>query len=366
MNSYLYELPQYPCREDVWDKLARETRPIAVYGMGSGADKLFSRFEKYGIKVAEVFASDGFVRGHSFRGYKVRSFSEIKEAYSDFVIVLSFASNRQDVVGMLADIDRMYEMYVPDMPVAGEDEYFDREFYNLHYERIRAVYDSLADETSRRIYSAVINYRISGKLSYLLSGYSEREEMYSLISGRKIRTAVDLGAYNGDTAKEAIEYFPELEKIYAVEPDPKNYKRLLKFAESSSLPIETRCAAVWSEVGQGSFIGSGNRNSSVASTASYQHKDVETELISLDSLGLDCVDYVKYDVEGAEYEALVGSCETVRKFSPTLLVSLYHRSRDVFSLIEFVTENFPSYKLYVRRLYSVPAWELNLIAVPIE
>ena len=70
-------LPEYPCKSDVWDVLARETRPIAVYGMGNGADKLFRRFEKYGIKVSEVFASDGFVRGHSFRGFKVKSFSDI-------------------------------------------------------------------------------------------------------------------------------------------------------------------------------------------------------------------------------------------------------------------------------------------------
>ena len=90
------KLPTFPCTADVWDVLAGEKRPIMVYGMGNGADKLFRRFEKYGIKVAEVFASDGFVRGHSYRGYKVKSFSEIKASYSDFVIVLSFASNRKD------------------------------------------------------------------------------------------------------------------------------------------------------------------------------------------------------------------------------------------------------------------------------
>ena len=48
-----------------------------MYGMGNGADKLFARFSEYGIEVKEVFASDGFVRGHSFRGYTVKSFSDI-------------------------------------------------------------------------------------------------------------------------------------------------------------------------------------------------------------------------------------------------------------------------------------------------
>jgi len=95
-----YSLPEYPCTLDMWDELARETRPIMVYGMGNGADKLFCRLDRYGVIVREVFASDGFVRGHSFRGYKVKSFSEIKEQYDDFVILLSFGTNREEVLDM--------------------------------------------------------------------------------------------------------------------------------------------------------------------------------------------------------------------------------------------------------------------------
>ena len=70
-------LPEYPVESDMWDTLASETRPIVVYGMGNGADKLIERFDKYGIKISDIFASDGFVRGHFFRGFRVMSFSEI-------------------------------------------------------------------------------------------------------------------------------------------------------------------------------------------------------------------------------------------------------------------------------------------------
>ena len=91
-----YSLPKYPCKSDMWDELSSESRPIVVYGIGNGADKLIERFDKYGIKIADFFASDGFVRGHFFHGYRVKSFSEIRELYSDFVIVLSFASNKDD------------------------------------------------------------------------------------------------------------------------------------------------------------------------------------------------------------------------------------------------------------------------------
>ena len=108
-------LPEYPLNRDMWDELASESRPIVVYGMGNGADKLIKRFEKYNIEISDFFASDGFVRGHFFHGKRVKSFAEIKTEYSDFVIVLSFASNRREVLDMLLDIDREYDMYIPDI-----------------------------------------------------------------------------------------------------------------------------------------------------------------------------------------------------------------------------------------------------------
>jgi len=366
MSDIRYGLPQYPCVGDMWDALAKETRPIVVYGMGNGADKLFRSLEKYGVTVADVFASDGFVRGHSYRGYRVKSFSEIRDTYSDFVILLSFASNRREVVEMISGIDREYELLIPDMPVAGEDEYFDRDFYNANYERIRAVYDALADDRSKNTYAAVLNYKLTGKLEYLLGAYTEREEMYSLIiSSKEIRTVVDAGAYNGDTAKEAEEYFSSLERIYAIEPDRRNFKKLCRYAQESKTEITPINAAVWDRCESGEFIVSGNRNSSVSSTASHEHTVDNVPLVTVDCLKIS-PQYIKYDVEGAEREALLGSLETIKKSRPALLVSIYHRSRDIFSLQELLSEISSGYRFYVRRLYSIPAWELNLIALPIE
>ena len=169
------KLPEYPIKTDMWDLLSAEKRPIVVYGMGNGADKLITRFEKYNVRISDFFASDGFVRGHTFHGMRVKSFSEIKEAYDDFVIVLSFASNRAEVIDMLAAINDEYDMYVPDMPVAGE-EYFDREFYNMHYEEILSAYNALSDENSKNAYASIINYKLTGRMIHLMNAYSEKDD----------------------------------------------------------------------------------------------------------------------------------------------------------------------------------------------
>ena len=54
--------------------------------MGNGADKIINEFENQGIEYQDVFASDGFVRGHSFRGKRVLSYSEAIEKYGEDII----------------------------------------------------------------------------------------------------------------------------------------------------------------------------------------------------------------------------------------------------------------------------------------
>lgn len=355
------QLPIAPVSCDIWDKIKDETRPIVVYGMGNGADKLFERLSQYGVTPSDIFASDGFVRGHSFRGMRVKSFSEIKEQYDDFVILLSFATNRREVLDMLYKLDSEYEVYVPDMPVAGCEEYFDKEFYNSHYEEILAAYSCLADDRSREVYAATVCYKLTGRMSYLRASGCDRNELYSLLPTATIQSIVDVGAYNGDTIREAIDFFPSLARAVAIEPDPKTYKRLRKYIDTEErIEIISHNAAAWSGVAVGVFQSSANRNSSVSSTSSYEHHDREIPLITVDSLDL-VPDYIKYDVEGAEMEALIGSRETISRSKPSLLVSLYHRSRDIFEIINYLHREYPDYKLALRRLECVPAWELDLI-----
>ena len=359
-----YSLPAYPLKNDMWEELKNESRPIVIYGMGNGADKLFDRLDKFGIKVSDVFASDGFVRGHSFRGYLVKSFSEIKATYSDFVILLSFASNRSEVIDMLAQINESHDMYVPDMPVAGVEEYFDKDFYNANYQAIVDAYSSLADDESRAIFSSVINYKLSGRMKYLLECYSTRDEIYSLMPTEKMSRAVDAGAYNGDTVREMKGYFPNLEEVYAIEPDKKNFKKLEKYSVAESeINVISINAGAWCESAGSLIFSSGNRNSTVVATASFEHTEDTVILETIDNLATGKIDYIKYDVEGAESEAITGSDDTIRSCKPTLLVSLYHRSRDIFDIVNRIKMDYPFYDLYLRRLRCLPAWEIDLVAV---
>ncbi len=360
---------------DLWRYLCRSDKHIVMYGMGNGADKVLSVCERYNIEVEDFFASDGFVRGHCFHGKRVLSYSETVEKYGrdNMIVLLSFASSLPDVLENIYRISEECEFYAPDVPVFG-NEIFNFEYCKAHERQINEARELLADCESRRIFDLIIDYKLSGDIKYLRDAESSRDEAYrEILHSDKIETAADLGAYNGDSARELLSYAENLKKIIALEPDRRNFRKLSEYAEKFSeqgIDIEAHNLGAWSVKDTLVFDSSGNRNSGLLQNASSftdlgaKKKFSEVEVTSLDSL-LDGrgVDYIKYDVEGSEREALLGARETIRKYSPSLLVSLYHRSGDIFELPLLVKQLNPDYKLYLRRMRYIPAWDINLYAV---
>ena len=350
---------------DLWEYLAsQKDKKIVMYGMGNGADKIIAVCERYGIEIADFFASDGFVRGHAFHGKRVLSYSEAKEKYGkeNIIVLLSFASSLPDVLGLIKAVAAECELYAPDVPVAGS-ELFNFEFYEASKAKIDAARALFADEESKRIYDNVIKYKLTGDVKYLFNAENEKDEVYSDILGaHRFERAVDAGAYNGDTARELSLYAPSLKKIIALEPDRRNFRKLSEYAAGETrFYLSLHNNAAWDKEETLIFDASGNRNAGVNPAAK---KTVEVTGVSIDSLADEAIDYIKYDVEGAEREALLGSRETIEKYRPALLVSIYHRSADIFELPLMIHEMAPDYKLYLRRYPYVPAWDLNLLAVP--
>ena len=378
---------------DLWHYLKSQAdsgRPILLYGMGNGADKIIAVCEAYGIPVADFFASDGFVRGHSFHGKVVLSFSQACEKYGteNMIVLLSFASSRPEVLETIDRVASACEMYIPDVPVCGT-ELFNAEFYESHLHEINAARALLADEESRRVYDGIIQYKLTGRMDILRTTESDPADAYrNILHAEEFLTAADLGAYNGDSIRDLRLYAPRLRDVIAFEPDRRNFRKLTEYATAlweagDTLTVHPVQAGAWSHTATLTFHGSGNRNAGLTdapaeakgnilpSTADnpYFGKTAEVAVTSLDTVCEDIlqanthVDYIKYDVEGAETEALLGSREIIRRDSPALLVSAYHRSADLFRLPLLVHELNPAYKLYLRRMAGVPAWDINLYAV---
>ena len=348
---------------DLWKYLAQTEKNIVMYGMGNGADKILAICEKYGIEIKDFFASDGFVRGHSFHGKTVLSYSAAKEKYGaeNMIVLLSFASSLPDVLENIYKIASECELYAPDVPVCGSN-LFSIEFYNENIDKINQVRELLADELSKKIYDCVIAYKLTGDIKHLRDAESDKAEAYSLLGAENFRRVADLGAYNGDTIREMMTVSPLLSEVFAFEPDRRSFRKLNDFCGSITAPptIHAINAAAWNEDTSLLFGDEGNRNSGICAKA----KTVYVEARSLDGvLSGQAVDYIKYDVEGAEKEAIEGSSNTILTCRPKLLVSAYHRSEDIFELPLQIHALRPDYKLYYRRHPYIPAWDLNLLCI---
>ena len=361
---HLHDLP------DLWERLQSTQKNIVLYGMGNGADKILDVCAQKSITVRDIFANEDFVRGQEFHGMRVKTWEEIKTTYGseNVIVLLAFGTARQEVIEQILRVASETELYAPDLPVFGEG-LFDKEFAASHLPELERTRAMFGDLESLRIFDAIVEYKITGNLRLLLSARSDPAEVWeSVVQADRLTAAGDLGAYTGDTARELLEVAPHLQTVYAMEPDARNFRKLELYAQSETrakiLPIR---AAAWNMAENLSFDAEGNRNAAISENRSAVLASRPVKAVELPALPPDevfrgaRVDYLKFDVEGAEREALEGSAQTLNRWHPTLLVSLYHRVDDLFALPLMIGERFPFYKsFFLRRFGGIPAWDLNL------
>lgn len=338
--------------QNVWDALKSSGKPTVLYGMGLGAEKIMDALALFGVEVSDIFASDEFVRGHSFRGFRVLKYSEVCEKYDDFNVVLCFASRLDSVIERIEAINREHTVYAPDVPVAGGG-LFSREFIAEHEKEFDRVYSLLADRESRRVYLDILNFKVSGKIEYLLSSFANKDTIYrDILKLGSDENIIDLGAYDGDTIREfLVATDSEYAYITALEPDEKNFKKLLANTEELD-NISCLNMGAWNKRDTLIFSKKAGRNSRLSS------EGVSVEVIDVDSLEI-AASFIKMDIEGSELRALEGAESTIKKHLPKLYICAYHRNEDLFTLPLKVRSLSDRYKIYFRHSKYIPAWESN-------
>ena len=347
--------------QSVWSRLKEETRPIVLYGMGDGADKILAQFDRLGIRAGGVFASDEFARGNLFHGFSVSKLSDTTaELGEDIVIVISFASQRPEVLAKMYELDAGYDVVAPDVPVV-PGPLFDEAFVREHSADMQRAYELLADERSREVFLDTVRFKLSGRLKYLRNSESGKDEVFeNILRPGADEHFSDLGAYNGDTIRELLHYTDgRFASVTALEPDRRSFRKLNEWASANITGDVTLVqAGAWNEDTVKYFTDQAGRQSRVAGQGK------ETQMRALDSVlsGRPCT-YLKMDVEGAEREAIAGAEKTIRQYAPKLNIAAYHRSEDFFQLPLLIHALQPSYRLYLRHHPYVPAWDTNLYAI---
>lgn len=352
--------------KDLWNYLKEEYgkgRPIALYGTGDGADKICARLDSDGICASAVFASSGFVRDRYFRDMKVESFDSVMSRVNDPIVLVCFGSSRPDVIALIDEVSSAAETYAPDVPVCGGDV-FDGSFYEKHKDEIDKVSELLSDDMSRTCLDNIVQARLSGDIGYLHAAECSPNDIYDLVDLPDNAVFFDLGAYTGDTVKEFTELYPSIKHVVAVEPEPRNFRKLEALAGSDDLTCRDvrTLRALISDVCCNSHIlpsarGRGTRE---------KGEGIPTKALTVDQIVRDTgliPDLIKYDVEGNEIKGILGAAETIREHKPLLKIACYHKSADIFEIPKEVLKIRPDYKVYLRHLPSIPGWDTDFIFV---
>ncbi len=149
-----------------------------------------------------------------------------------------------------------------------------------------------------------------------------------------------MGGYTGDTSMNFIQKFKNYKKIYLFEPMIENMKQA-KNNLSSYQNIE------YFECGLSNFEGVVSFNDD-ASSAIIEEGNIKINVNYLDNIIDDRVDFIKFDIEGAEQDAIDGAKKLIKNHNPVMAICIYHKAEDWYKIPKKILSINSDYKIYLR------------------
>ncbi len=179
---------------------------------------------------------------------------------------------------------------------------------------------------------------------------------------------IDGGCFDGFTDRQFIRWAGKngYKGIYAFEPNPILYGKCQK-ALSDIDNVTLIKKGLYSADGELEFYATDDMNGTLGKNCtnnSIKEKSRKTvvKVTMVDNVCEFGATFIKMDLEGGEYDALIGAEKTIRKCHPKLAISIYHKPEDIWELPKLILEIDPSYKFYLRH-YSLHDAETVLYAV---
>jgi FkbM family methyltransferase len=176
---------------------------------------------------------------------------------------------------------------------------------------------------------------------------SESATPYNVRPGEVV---VDVGAHIGSFGDDALR--KGAAKVIMVEPDPVNVECIRRnFSEEiASGKVVVVPEGAWSKVDTLKFtLGVTNSGAGSFVMPDGHGQEMQVPVRPLDdilkNIGVEKVDFIKMDIEGAERDALKGAARTLAQFKPRLMMDMYHRPDDEIVLPQVIMSLNSAYKM---------------------
>ena len=270
--------------------------------------KVINQLEIDSRKVISQLQTDSRIDGKKVDDIIV----SIVENYGALAKKLTDASGKIDQVetDINQKLDKIFNK------IASLDNDVNKKDYVINDDRMEIIKNLIKDERAQHI---VLNMEFNGAdLSLRIDDSDIRvfkqifvdNEYDSLNLPDVAKTIIDLGANIGLSALFFIKKFPT-SRIVAVEPDAVNFSIMEKNLEKFSKSVSFLQAAIWPTDGEVSLVEEGDDHSSLGAwgyrtEASNGNSGLSVKAVTIPTImkqyGMDFVDILKVDIEGAEYE----------------------------------------------------------------
>ena len=290
------------------EKIQKGTHCL-IYGAGRAGHYLAGRFKHFGVTV-DSFIDPDESKGPVDKdtGIKViteQELSENKALYDDKTLVISYSVK----------------------PAADEV-------------RKRLIEDIGISE--KNIISGIFDWR------------NNQGQYFDFFEAKENEVFVDCGCFDGATCYNFAGWCGHkgFDHIYSFEADPVNYAKakeiLAPLGKCDLYPYGT------SDVNKKVyFAADAFETSCIISREEAEKRNFEgveeIETVALDDvLEGKRITFIKMDIEGAEYEALLGARKLIEINRPRMAISVYHKFEDFVTLADLVLGMHPDYRIAFR------------------
>lgn len=371
---YVYKLVEYKQNEKeqlnfLWDAFERDIagKKLVLVTINPRAGEFIKYFGSH-FKIEGIVSAKKKEIGTKYMGYTVGSAYETEMLYNQDTVFLLCSVNWNDYINLYRG-KGYRSVYSLRLLIRGNSD----SKYSLIWKKVLAVWGVepvnrkekekeleklfriLSDEDSKKTVQYVLEQRESRRddsqffAEDLALGdpyYFKNREFFKIGSEE---IYLDIGPQDGGTIRDFINRTGNRYKsIYAWEIGKESLEKLEKNFHDDRIKIFPYGA--WNENTSMGLEGNNGGRHLVMS----KDNSLEITCKRIDDVIEEPVSLIKMDIEGAEMNALMGAEETIKKYKPKLIISLYHKQNDIWEIPLFIHKLVPEYKMYIRHQKTTP------------
>lgn len=351
-----------------YDKTFSVNRPSVLFGAGTIGNGLVNRIYKNKIPIIGFSDNDRKLWGSKIGCFPVINVSSLDKNIQILISSIIF----QDEIYNSLKLKGFKNVYPFSYLCYKIPKKFDLRDYKARYtsifqnsESIKQADSLFADKQSREVFRLILRNRLRYYYKLHIASICSKNEQYfdpEIISLTDNELFVDAGGYTGDTIDKFILTNRHYRHIYSFEPDKLLVRLLRNHIITSGI---SRCTVIkkglYNRRKQVYFYDLGTSESGIGSSARYVSLSGDQNTAAHDirrTISVTTLDryfekkahptFIKMDIEGSEYNALLGSKHIIQTSKPKLAICVYHKPNDLWEIPILIKSFNNKYKIYLR------------------